>query len=453
MNKAGRVMLAILVGGGFALSSPGAFASDLESSMRAALDNSALLSSARQSWIGVREDINTNSVTTDWRATGALSGKGSKYDSPATSGYKSSESTSASITFSKNLYDGGQEAEGTKLGLINLAAQTAHYQASEQTVLLRAITAHLSVVKAEREVALNEDNVSRLEAHVNAANVRLQAGAATPTRLAEAEARLARAKSTLIVAQNALQNARDEYHSVTGIEAVNLQVPPGVSDLPKTMIEAEDIGQASHPDVKLQMANEDAAEQGFETLLASVRPTISLDVSASETQATGTVADKTELSAQITLSTPLMVTPATTAKSRNLSAKLAAARFARDAAIRDVALTIRKTFRSLNTARSQITAVTAEVQASRLVAEGIRNEFEFGQKTNLDVQDAEQDVNDAEIRFVAAQHDLLLSSYRMQSAIGQLTAAAMGLGDVLGPLQDAPQPEPYFSSILPISGK
>ena len=44
VNKAGRVMLAILVGGGFALSSPGAFASDLESSMRAALDNSALLS-------------------------------------------------------------------------------------------------------------------------------------------------------------------------------------------------------------------------------------------------------------------------------------------------------------------------------------------------------------------------------------------------------------------------
>ena len=80
---------------------------------------------------------------------------------------------------------------------------------------------------------------------------------------------------------------------------------------------------------------------------------------------------------------------------------------------------MRKNFRSLETARSQVTAVQAEVEASRLVADGIRNEFEFGQKTSLDVQDAEQDVNDAELRLVSAQHDLLLSAYRLQAALGR----------------------------------
>ena len=66
-----------------------------------------------------------------------------------------------------------------------------------------------------------------MEAHVDAAKVRVQAGAATPTRLAEAEARLARAESTLI-ARTALRNAEDEFHSITGNEATKLAVPHSV---------------------------------------------------------------------------------------------------------------------------------------------------------------------------------------------------------------------------------
>ena len=60
--------------------------------------------------------------------------------------------------------------------------------------------------------------------------------------------------------------------------------------------------------------------QGFDKLLASVKPKVTFDLSASDTNATGTASDKTILSAQIKLSTPLMTT-ATRAKSRNLSAK------------------------------------------------------------------------------------------------------------------------------------
>jgi outer membrane protein len=87
-----------------------------------------------------------------------------------------------------------------------------------------------------------------------------------------------------------------------------------------------------------------------------------------------------------------------------------------------------------------------------LVARGITNEFEFGQKTSLDVQDAEQDVNDAEIRLVAAQHDQLISVYRLQAALGRLTARAMGLEEVLGPLQSEPVPSARFTGIRQLFG-
>ncbi len=86
--------------------------------------------------------------------------------------------------------------------------ETATYEGREQTVLLAAIEAHLAVIKAKRDVELNLINVERLESHVNAAQIRVDAGAATPTRLAEAEARLARGRSSLIFAQTALSMLR-----------------------------------------------------------------------------------------------------------------------------------------------------------------------------------------------------------------------------------------------------
>jgi outer membrane protein len=448
-----RTMMIMLAGCSVMMFSPAVLAVEMESSMRAALGNSASLAAARQSWVAARENIGVNAVTTDWSATGNFTGKQSQTDSATSSGFVDSTSAAASITLSKNLYDGGQTEEGTKLDLIMLRAETAGYESVEQNVLMGAIEAHLAVVKAQRDVALNEDNAKRMQAHVDAARVRVEAGAATPTRLAEAEARYARAKSTLIIARTALRNAEDEFHSITGNEAVQLAVPAVGSTLPTSLANAEEIGRTEHPDIRRVEANEDAAMQGFDALLSSVKPKVSFDLSASDTNATGTASDKTVLSAQIKLTTPLMVTTATRAKSRNLSAKLAAAQFARDDMLRQVGLNVRKNFRSLETARSQVTAVQAEVEASRLVADGIRNEFEFGQKTSLDVQDAEQDVNDAELRLVSAQHDLLLSAYRLQAALGRLTSRALGLDDVLGPLEDEAAPAPYFSSILPFSGK
>ena len=75
----------------------------------------------------------------------------------------------------------------------------------------------------------------------------------------------------------------------------------------------------------------------------------------------------------------------------------------------------------------------------------------FGQKTTLDLLDAEQDVNDAELRLVTAAHNLRLAAFRLQEAIGSLTAQSLGLGDVLGTLEDMPMPNDPFSTAFPFS--
>ena len=142
----------------------------LEETLRAALSNSLTLQSARKSWLASREDIATAVSTSEWRATGTLTGNQYKTDAKGAtkSGFLDSQSVNATVSLSRNLYDGGQTDENARLGAIQLDIAEARYRAAEQQVLLGTIETYLSVLKANREVALNEANVARLVEHVNA---------------------------------------------------------------------------------------------------------------------------------------------------------------------------------------------------------------------------------------------------------------------------------------------
>ena len=126
-------------------------------------------------------------------------------------------------------------------------------------------------------------------------------------------------------------------------------------------------------------------------------------------------------------------------------------KFARAEAVRAAEVRARAAFRMQETAKINLDAVQREFKASKLVAAGIASEAQFGQKTTLDLLDAEQDVNDAELRLVTAAHNLRLAAFRLQRAIGGLTAESLGLGDVLGTLEDMPMPNDPFSTAFPFS--
>ena len=442
LQLAFTLFLTVLIGGNIA------HAATLDDALRASLANSAELSAARQGWISARENIGVSSSTSDLSGTVNITGNQTHTDTNTSSGFEQSQYASAAITISKNLYDGGQTAENTKLANYNLDVASAGYSNTEQGLILQTIEAYLGVVKAQREVSLHADNLARLESHVKAAEARVRAGAATPTRVAESKARFARAQSDAIAAAANLQNAEDKLHSLTGVELRDLLLPAALSSLPDTLIEAENIARAEHPSIREAIANELSASQQFNTLAASVKPTVSLSLSASTKDKTGTVADQDVMSAQIVFSSPFISTNATRAKSRSVSASHAQSKFARDEAIRSVDVDLRSAYRNVNTTKIRLDAVTSELEATRLVSRGIVSEVTFGQKTILDQLDAEQDVNAAELRLVTAEHDVILASYRLKAAMGRLSAVNLGLGDVLPKLNDLPSPDTFINGIF-----
>ena len=165
--------------------------------------------------------------------------------------------------------------------------------------------------------------------------------------------------------------------------------------------------------------------------------------------ATGTSLDKDEFAAQVVFSAPLLSTNATTSKARNVAANYEAAKLNRSEAIRKIRVATREKFRIWETTAARLEAVLSEIKAFRLVAKGIASEAQFGQRTMLDLLDAEKDVNDAELSLVTAEHEQILAAFRLKAAIGNLTAEQMGLGDVLGPLFDLPETKNPFQTKFP----
>jgi outer membrane protein len=81
----------------------------------------------------------------------------------------------------------------------------------------------------------------------------------------------------------------------------------------------------------------------------------------------------------------------------------------------------------LEAAKAQILATQAQVASSEIALNGIREEARVGQRTTLDVLNAQQELVNARVALVTAQHDRVVASYTLLSSVGGLSVGGLGL--------------------------
>jgi outer membrane protein len=98
-----------------------------------------------------------------------------------------------------------------------------------------------------------------------------------------------------------------------------------------------------------------------------------------------------------------------------------------DSARRLAAETAIRAWRGLDSAKSRVTSFQAAVTANEVALNGVRQEALVGSRTTLDVLNAEQELLNAQVQLIGAQHDVYVNYYAVLSAIGRLTARGLGL--------------------------
>ena len=93
-----------------------------------------------------------------------------------------------------------------------------------------------------------------------------------------------------------------------------------------------------------------------------------------------------------------------------------------------VQATVTQAWGQLEAAKAQIAATQENVTSAEIALNGVREEARVGQRTTLDVLNAQQDLVTARTSLVQAQHDRVVASFALLSAVGGLSPQVMGLG-------------------------
>ena len=82
---------------------------------------------------------------------------------------------------------------------------------------------------------------------------------------------------------------------------------------------------------------------------------------------------------------------------------------------------------TLQATKAQIVAAQAQVTATEVALNGVREEARVGQRTTLDVLNAQQELVNARVALVTAQRDRVVASFTLLAAVGRLGPQALSL--------------------------
>jgi outer membrane protein len=85
----------------------------------------------------------------------------------------------------------------------------------------------------------------------------------------------------------------------------------------------------------------------------------------------------------------------------------------------------------LQAAKAAVESDQTAVDANRIALAGVREEERVGQRTLLDVLNAEQELLNAEVNLVTDQRNVVVASYTVLSTIGRLDSQELNLASLV----------------------
>ncbi|MFW5834958.1 MAG: TolC family protein, partial [Pseudomonadota bacterium] len=250
----------------------------------------------------------------------------------------------------------------------------------------------------------------------------------TRTDVAQAEARVSGAIAERISAEGDLQQVIAEFEAVVGLRPTDLTSTDVTVSPPPSLVDAQARAEKNPALVAAEFAFE-AAQADVRVAQAALLPTLDIDGTVRYVDEPSRFIDyQTDARIGATLTIPLYQGGAEYSRVRQTKQIVDQRRREFDQNRRDVIEQTTAAWEGLQTATAQARALEEQVRANQLALEGVQTEAQVGARTVLDVLDAEQELFQSEVDLVNARANRVVALYTLQSAMGELTAEALGLG-------------------------
>jgi outer membrane protein len=348
--------------------------------------------------------------------------------------YSSSEATFTphvvGLTATQTLFNGYQTANRTRQAEAQVSAGRATLAVTEQTILLNAATAYMNLLRDGAILDLQRRNVEVLQEQLRQTRDRFNVGEVTRTDVAQAESRLAAGRSQVLTAESNFVTSKATYRQVIGVEPGKLASATPVDRLsPRSLNLAIESGRELNPSVAAAMFGIDVAMLQIKINEGALAPTLTATASAQQAWETNTSTLLKQFNASMVaqLTVPIYQGGAEYSLIRQAKDTFGQRRLDLETARDQAQATVIQSWGQLEAAKAQIQATQAQVNAAEIALNGVREEARVGQRTTLDVLNAQQELVNARVALVTAQRDRVVASYSLLSAVGNLYVTALGL--------------------------
>lgn len=342
----------------------------------------------------------------------------------------------ADINVGLPVFTGGAVKNAIRAAKTRVEAGQEDLRATETGVFSQVVAAYMDVIRDSAIVGLSRNNVNVLDVNFKATSDRYEIGDLTRTDVAQSDSRLALARGDLRNAEVNLIASRERFIQVVGKAPIDLAPPPPLPGLPSTPDEAVSFALEHNPDLIAARERSKAASYDVKIASAAKLPTVSLSTQGGYQDTTGSFAGPggqsfqqraTTAQAGVNVSIPLFQGGAPAAQTRQAQARETAALEQEIGVEREVIASVRSSYASWSAANEIIALNQTAVDAAALGLEGVRAENTVGNRTILNILDAEQELLRAQVQLVTARRNAYVAGFNLVAAMGRAQAQDLGL--------------------------
>ena len=335
------------------------------------------------------------------------------------------------VTVNQVLYNGNKTANSVRVAEFQVKSGREALRNAGQGVLLDAVTAYMNVLAGQALVEAQRANVAVLREIQATTKRRLEAGDVTPTDTAQAEARVSRGLADLNAAEVAFAIAKETYAQVIGEAPSQLAAASTVDNLsPNGLAAVKQTASHEHPAILGAAYDVDVAQTTIKVAESGLLPSVSVQASASravQTDQTLTTTTTDQASVIGQLNVPIYDGGTAASQTRQAKEMASQSRMVLEQVRNQTRTAVVSAWVSNEGTKVALSAAEAEVHAANIALQGVRREAAGGQRTTIDVLNAQQDLTNARSRLIQSQRDRVIASYTLLSAVGRLDVQILKL--------------------------
>lgn len=339
-------------------------------------------------------------------------------------------SYSSTLTLQQPLFDYAVWSDYRR-GVAQAALADERLRGRGQEMMVRVFSAYSEALFADEQIALAQAQRRTYAEQLQLNERLLKNGEGTRTDVLETRARYELAQAQEIEAGDNLDAALRSLQAITG-EAMSAEdLAPMLPTLavqplvPSRFEPWRDLAVAHNAELASQRHALDVADQGVERQRAGHLPSLSAyvskGISSSSSESTYNQRYDTD-SVGIQLSVPLFAGGGVSARVRQAQAERDGLQFQVDAQVSDTLNQLRRQFNLCASSTAKIRAYGMAVNAASALVEATRRSVQGGERVNLDVLDAEQQLYGARRDLAQARHEYLRAWVQLRYLAGVLDA-------------------------------